>query len=469
MVSRTRRIRSAVAVVASTAALGVLLASATRTAADQTHSDELTFSNATGVQRTLARTGSVDTHNAFFEDVGSNGRTCVTCHQPAQAWSITPSGLVERFNRSAGRDPVFRTNDGSNCEGADISTVPRRRKAFSLLLTKGLIRVGLPVKPDAEFEIVDVDDPYRCGALLTEASMYRRPLPTTNLGFISTVMWDGRETVRGQSIREDLVVQASDATTGHAQGAAPSRARLEEIVDFELNLFTAQTHDNRAGSLTARGAFGGPRALSRQPFCIGVNDPLGMLPVMPGACAIVSAGLDPNVFTMFGSWLDASSHERRAIARGERLFNSRAFVIDGVAGLNGAPTDPVGGPIQSGTCTVCHDTPNGGNHSVSMPLNIGLADAARRPADLPLYTLRNKTTGATMETTGPGRAMITGRWADIGKFKGPVLRALAARAPYFHNGAAATLDEALDFYERRFQLGLSGQERSDLIAFLKSL
>ena len=52
--------------------------------------------------------------------------------------------------------------------------------------------------------------------------------------------------------------------------------------------------------------------------------------------------------------------------------------------------------------------------------------------------------------------MITGRWTDIGKFKGPVLRALAARPPYFHNGSADTLEQVVDFYETRFHMGLTG-------------
>ena len=65
--------------------------------------------------------------------------------------------------------------------------------------------------------------------------------------------------------------------------------------------------------------------------------------------------------------------------------------------------------------------------------------------------------------------MVTGKWADIGKFKGPILRGLAARAPYFHNGSAASFDEVLDFYETRFHIGLTPQERADLVAFLKAL
>src|SRR6185503_13114441 len=140
-------------------------------------------------------TRPIDSSNAFFQDLGTNGRTCFSCHRPAQAWTVTPTELRERFERTAGLDPIFRNNDGSNCEGADISTVRKRRGAFSLLLKKGLIRIGLDVPAGAEFDIVDVDDPYRCGALLSKPSMYRRPLPTTNLKFLSTVMWDGRETV----------------------------------------------------------------------------------------------------------------------------------------------------------------------------------------------------------------------------------------------------------------------------------
>jgi cytochrome c peroxidase len=65
--------------------------------------------------------------------------------------------------------------------------------------------------------------------------------------------------------------------------------------------------------------------------------------------------------------------------------------------------------------------------------------------------------------------MISGKWADIGKFKGPVLRGLAARAPYFHNGLARTLEEAVEFYETRFNIGLTAREKADLVSFLRSL
>jgi cytochrome c peroxidase len=64
---------------------------------------------------------------------------------------------------------------------------------------------------------------------------------------------------------------------------------------------------------------------------------------------------------------------------------------------------------------------------------------------------------------------VTGKWKDIGKFKGPVLRGLSARAPYFHNGFAATLDDVLTFYVTRFGIVLTPAERADMLHFLQSL
>lgn len=64
---------------------------------------------------------------------------------------------------------------------------------------------------------------------------------------------------------------------------------------------------------------------------------------------------------------------------------------------------------------------------------------------------------------------MTGRWKDVGRFKGPILRGLAGRAPYFHNGSARDLGAGVEFYDVRFELGLSAGEKEDLVAFLRSL
>jgi cytochrome c peroxidase len=425
-----------------------------------------------GTFATVSTAGNkIDLGNEFFQDLGANGRRCVSCHVPAAAWSITPSQVRAVFDATNGGtrpDPlglgaIFRSNDGSNAPNADVSTLDKRRTASSMLLSRGLIRVGLSIPANAEFELVAVDDPYHF-ASAAELSLFRRPLPSTNLKFLSTVMWDGRETQPGQSIHFDLSQQATDATQGHAQGDALTSAQRESIVALETALFTAQVRDNNAGELTAYGGNGGPDALTAETFYLGINDNFGD--------SQTHAPFTPVVFDIYDAWAGASGSgsvdQRRAIARGQALFNTRTINITGVSGIN--DEDAFGNPATvAGTCTTCHDTPNSGNHSVVAPLNIGLTDASRRTPDMPLYTLRNKTTGEIKQTTDPGRAMISGLWKHVGRFKGPILRALAARAPYFHNGLAADLDAVVDFYNQRFNMGLSRQEHSDLVAFLRAL
>ncbi len=443
------------------------------------------FPDSSGVAATYSTAGSIDLSNPFFQVLGTNGRSCSTCHVLSDGWTVTPASLRARFNATGGTDPIFRTNDGSISPNADVSTLAARLVAYNMLLTKGLIRVGIGIPNDAEFTLIGVDDPYGY-ASAKELSLFRRPLPSTNLGFISTVMFDGRETfldpashdcILGTatcfaSIHFDLADQANGATTGHAQATQPlSPAQEEAIVDFEASLYTAQVFDDAAGNLTARHAQGGPVALSQLPFYFGIND------VVAGDYR-TGAPFDPVVFTLYSAWDEVGHHApdpgeamdrseaRAAVARGERLFNTRPITITGVSGLN----DELGMSVIHGSCSTCHDSPNAGSHSIPAPLNIGIADASRRTPDLPLYTLQH--TSAPFEivqTTDPGRALITGKWKDIGRFKGPTLRALATRAPYFHSGSAADLAAVVDFYNQRFGTDFTDQEKADLIAFLRTL
>ena len=408
------------------------------------------------------------TKNAFFQDIGTNGRRCVTCHQASDAWSVTPAHIQARFRLTHGTDPIFRTNDGSGCPTQDVSNETARREAYSLLMEKGLIRIEQQVPANAEFTVLNTDNPYGCNSV-TALSAYRRPLPTTNIPFLSTVMWDGRETFKNSDgtfkpIADDLAQQAVDATTGHAQGHPPTADQVKQIVDFETHIFTAQTQDRDAGDLDDDGAKGGPQYLSKQEFFIGINDPLGLNPAgTPFSSKIF------DVYQKWGHTADRDHNERtearRAVARGEQLFNTLQIPIKGVAGLN----DALNLPVINGFCGTCHDSPNVGDHSVPAPLNIGLADASQRTPDLPLITVVCNATGKILQVTDVGRAMVTGKCADIGKFKGPILRGLAGRAPYFHNGSAATLMDALNFYDTRFELHLSQRDKDDLGAFLKTL
>jgi cytochrome c peroxidase len=437
------------------------------------------FPNGSGILETYnVNNAPLSLTGAFFQSIGTNGRSCFTCHRPEEGWTISPTEIQFRFFLSQGSDPLFRTNDGSNCDhNINTSTLEGRRQAYSLLLSRGLIRIALPMPAGAEFTVQSANNPYGCNETST-LSMYRRPLPATNLRFLSTVMWDGREStapttqkityVPGQTpmniLLADLGQQAMDANTGHAQGATPTAVQVQDIVNFEMSLMTAQAVDYRAGLLNQGGVSGGPVALATQQFFIGINDSFppsfGLNPT--------GAAFNPNIFNLFSSWKNAVLPARASIARGEAVFNSKPITISGVAGIN----DVAGLPTSfSGTCGTCHDSLNAGDHSVSVPLNIGVGDVTS-PLDvsyLPVFTLVNIATNETVQTTDPGRALVTGKWADIGKVKGPVLRGLASRAPYFHNGSAMTLADVVTFYEKRFNISFTPQEKADLVAFLNSL
>jgi hypothetical protein len=462
----------------------------------------LEFVNAYGTSRTYTDNKNISLKQnkirnlEFFQSFGTNGRACVHCHVPGEGWTITPANLQRRFSHPLdlndpdclvdasacaaepdaskwGLDPVFRTVDGANSPTADVSTADARQAAYSMLLTKGLIRVGMPIPANAEFELVAVDDPYQ-HASAADLSLFRRPLPSTNLRLsppdkkttgipvLTGVMWDGRETFPGHDIIFDLLDQANGATLGHAQAAAAlTSGQRAAIVDFETGLHTAQISDIVAGDLTAAGGQGGPDWLAaNQPFYVGIND------VLTGDSQTHLA-FNPDAMTIYAGWAGSSVAARAQIARGEALFDRKTFAIKGVGGLN----DALGVDSIPGTCTSCHDAPNYGHHSVALPINIGVADGARRTVDMPLYTLHKKGGAETdvVTTTDPGRALVTGKWADIGKFKGPILRGLASRPPYFHNGMAATVGEVVDFYDARFAIGFTPAEKADLAAFLLAL
>jgi cytochrome c peroxidase len=155
---------------------------------------------------------------------------------------------------------------------------------------------------------------------------------------------------------------------------------------------------------------------------------------------------------------------RRSIARGERLFNTLNIPIKGVPGLN----DVLKQDTINGFCGTCHDSPSVGDHSVPAPLNIGLADASRRTPDLPLITLVNNTTGELVQVRDPGRALITGSGRTWESSRGQFCAALLRVHP-ISNGSAGTLLDAVNFYDTRFDLHLSQQDKHDLVAFLNTL
>jgi hypothetical protein len=386
--------------------------------------------------------------------------------------------------------------------------------------------VAEAIPNDAEFTISVVKDPYGC-ALVSDAntgqltaSVYRRPLPSTNVSVLSAVMWDGRETISpltdGASflanLRSNLAHQAMDATLGHAQAtASPTPRQLNEIADFQIGLFTAQITDRAAGALDRNGATAGPRNLSDQVYYPGINDSLGADPT--------GTAFTPKAMSSFTAWLGGANAAavveddtsiqfseqdlsastqatrdpaaaRRDIAAGEQLFNTAPLTITAVRGLN--DNAALGKPARiAGTCTTCHDAPAFGHHSLPLPLDIGAAHttvsglendprisaalAKMANPNLPVFEIKGCATPfsngekVSFYTTDPGRALVTGLCSDLNRLKGPILRGLAARAPYFHNGAAASLLQVVNFYDQRFAMKLTDQQKRQLVAFLSSL
>jgi cytochrome c peroxidase len=441
--------------------------------------------NSHGIDATYSTAGFIDLNNPFFQSLGSNGRSCSTCHAPSEGWTITPKGAQARFEKTKGLDPLFRLKDGANSPVAPVSTIEERRKAYNMLLTRAAIRVGIGIPANAEFTLVEVDDPYGY-ASAAELSLFRRPLPSTNLKFLSNVMWDGRETpvMPGASdcifststcyapVSSYLLNQANNATTGHAEALqALTDEQRNQIVAFESGLFTAQIIAKDAGNLMKGDAHGGPEKLSKQDYYFGINDTVV-------GDYVTRASFNPNSMSLYDAWnsydpAESSSEEdsadngsgRAAIARGQALFNTKRMQIANVKGLN----DELNMDVIPGTCSTCHNTPNSGNHSVPLEVDIGISDESRRTPDMPLYTLQNNLTGETIKTTDPGRALVTGKWKDIGRFKGPMLRGVAAHPPYFHDGSAPDLNAVVDFYNDRFSMGLTDTEKADLVAFLGAL
>lgn len=434
---------------------------------------------------------TITANNAFFQSLGTNGRSCATCHQPPGGMSFSVRNVRQRFVRTGGKDPIFAPVDGANCpnqvresdtSSGVIGTLKGKgtksfADAHSLLLTKGLIRVLLPMPANAEFTLEVVSDPTTCnldaaynssndpttGVTTRIVSVFRRPGISANLDFKTTttssaadgnsgnLMWDGREpTLRSQAI---------SATLGHAQATQPPTSEeIDQIVAFERGIFSAQLYDYKAADLTNAGATGGPVKLSV---------------VAPGQ----GTGIQP--FDEYSTWSTAAgwySSARKSVARGQDVFNNRAFTIANVGGFN----DLVGNNF-TGTCATCHNVKSAGSDlfpNSQRDIGIGgqgVAFGGPTPArDLPIFRLKCLGGTAlfnplTVTTNDPGKALITGKCADIGKKTIPSLRALAAHEPYFSDGSAATLLQLVEIYNKRFNIGLSAQDKTDLVNFLGAL
>ncbi len=404
------------------------------------------YEDTSGQFRLLNKSGEVETKDhPFFRPLGSNGRSCVTCHQPPNAMSLSLDLIRQRWFDTYGKDPLFAAVDGSNCP--DLPQ--EKEESHSLLLERGLIRIALPwpsvTRPDFRIEVVR--DPTGCNKNAASISVYRRPRVAANLQYIAlatgdTLMADGRE--------RTLQSQATSAVLIHEQAStAPTREQLQQIEDFLRQLFMAQQWDVLGGLL---GEPGGPPLLGADNLASGVA----------GAGAVPADG---KLAASFDSWRNLSAANlavrqrafRESALRGVDLFASREFrLADG----------------KQGTCATCHGP--GINHAI----DIGTTNlpTAKESPELPLFRITcdasappHPQLGRTFLTQDPGRALITGKCADAGSILTQQFRGLSARAPYFANGSAKDLTELVDFFDRRFKIGLTDKEKQDLVNFLSIL
>ncbi|WP_294057985.1 hypothetical protein [Sphingomonas sp.] len=448
------------------------------------------YPNGQGTLRVLLTGGPMATKgHPFFTAVGPNGRACITCHQPADAMSLSAATAQKRWDATAGRDPLFAAYDGSNCP-----TLPQnQRVSHSLLLDHGLIRIQRPwpardlqgrvVK--ADFDIAVVRDPWGCnsgayGPAKGKISVYRRPRPVANLKYLLAVgfAYDPKQGMplpldpeSGKPMSGNLMAdgragtlnaQMRDAAATHLELLKHfDAADMARIVDFESRVFAAQQVD-AAGTMTdTGGAEGGPGKLARSE---------------PGQLGSIGK----PVWSEFEGWekpdpalTPAQNAFRASVARGAKVFRDKTFLISDSAGIN----SPIGfgNPVRN-SCVFCHNMSQMGNDVA--PGQVDLGTTTQPFADpmpwLPLFriTCRGKPHphyGRVIYTYDPGYALTTGRCADVGKITLQSLRGLAARAPYFSNGLAKDLRGIVDYYERRYRIGYSEQDKQDLVNLMSVL
>jgi len=433
--------------------------------------------------------------NAFFQNFGANGRTCFTCHQPENGWSITPSTVQAIYTNTKGKAPLFASVDGANCPNLGAAATqpgPQFIAARSQMFNHGNTRIPIAVPAVHDWASVTVTaDPTGCernptyGLPAGLLSMYRRPLPTMNTAFLfpagggagTNIMWDTRE--------PSLQSQFMDATMTHAQANSKQLRVLTapviaQGVNFQNGNFSAQSSDQFAGDLTGAdgsGALGGPDALT--------NGSLPLLFTHAPKNGQPGQALTFDIFNTLNSggqpWTAA---QRASIQRGQTIFNTRTFEITNVRGLN----DVKGANPSLGACSTCHNTVDVGNDFFLTPKDTGVMNNSSNvlppTADYPVFSFlcpqgsieffSNPVTvsGVTYDeyqTTDPGLGWISGKCADLGKMKVPALRGIGARPPFFHGGNANTMFDLVDFYNKRFNIGLSAQDEQDLINFLNAL
>lgn len=466
------------------------------------------YANPDGHVGILNAQGPVDTKgHPFFEPLGANGRACVSCHQPADAMSLSLRSIQERWKDTGGKDPIFAMSDGANCPNLP----PGEAASHSLLLKRGLFRIaipwpgkdsaGEPIQPEFDIEVVrdpsgcNVDPEYGLDSARPTISVYRRPRVVANMGYVvhqnfgvgpfvgKTGEPSARDPETGKPLGMNMMADArfstlksqmADAAHTHLEFGTLTADQTGRIEAFERQVYAAQVDMGPGGSL------------------IEPDGPPGMGPynLRDGEKGVLGNNITRWVIPMGEAWRAPKAGEtaaeqamRSSILRGQQIFHFRTFWIRDSMHLN---TVGLGNPTKR-TCATCHGMHMTGMDTTNGWMDIGTTnlpwakEAPRNPWQtedelMPLFKITCRRSphphpylGRVIYTQDPGRALISGKCNDVGTIVMQQFRGLASRAPYFSNGSAATIRELVDFYDRRYNIQYSEREKADLGNFLLAL
>jgi cytochrome c peroxidase len=349
--------------------------------ADETLSGRDTASRAAKV---LVRQGAIN----FFRPLpGGNGRSCATCHNPRDGFTLSPARVEARWQRllrarrddPAATDPLFRPLDAD--DGVDD---------FTLLRTRALVKVRVRLPSRVRL----TDDP-----AATHVTLSRAVSPLNMLKHTAPYQLDRSAAT--------LEAQARAAVDQHIEPTIPpSAAFLESVAAFERHLFSSAT----------------VRALSA---AIDRGAPLPQLD--PPLTELERRGKDR--FDNFcarchGGPAQVQNLENRIFPPHDGSTNPRSInVIVSNPPPLGFPASPIQGPgFDLRTQRFSVDLPNGSTIVLtSSDPGTVLTDAN------------------ALETVGGNQV--------FNRFDIPQLRGINQTAPYFHDHRAKTLEEVVAHYQ----------------------
>ena len=368
----------------------------------------------------------------LFSDgtLGTNGRSCATCHVLNEHTQLSPANAQSRFDPANPlSDPLFRAID------ADNPSAPPGSLTFDLL-KQGLVRIpfGLP----ANVDLLDGD-----GNVVTPV-----PRPPT----VRVPVWHSVPTIENTvltgpyqfaGLAPALPGQVIGAVFLHAQGLAPPTLAVRNaIASFEEASLSSETMKTTVFNfLNNLPAFDPDPA-----FPPGSNEALGKA-LFQQTCAKCHGGPRGNEITGPGIRaeaylelnhngtieIDRFTHRPRPLAGHE----SDIFLNTGVTfvtSLMQAKALPSTLPVVLPRYRLRFYT--------DATRTVQVTDL---PPKCPLISRNDRSQCFTVD---PGRALISGDPADFEAFDVPQLRGIAATAPYFHDNSSPTLEAVVDLYSR---------------------